>query len=267
MFWCLMEWNCQQTPSGSENQSYQTWFDKQNKDFPFFSSVSKAYAFRQKMADMKELKLTPMWCSEVGIAVYSHRTCWSCRLSQTWEPPQPAADTHLCLASSFLHPPFPWIPRFPHFPPPSGSGWRESWETKGDSPISPSPCRFGSGLVSCRCQSAIWWPLPADSCKATRVRATRTKWCWEERSANTINHPQVLNFKNQLEESPFQVIEDLTSQMRKVKKMRPLAYFSTVPASCWRGVKIAPVQKWRGGKKKKTADCWICKTATRVTSR
>lgn len=38
MFWCLMEWNCQQTPSGSENQSnYQTWFDKQNKDFPFFS--------------------------------------------------------------------------------------------------------------------------------------------------------------------------------------------------------------------------------------
>lgn len=142
---------------GSEIQSNnQTWFDKQNKDFPFFSSVSKAYTFRQKMADVKELKLIPIWCSEVGIAIYPHHTCWSCGLSQTWEPPQPAADTHLCLTCSFLHPPFPRIPplevppvwvthklRFPHFLPPSGSGWRESWETKGDSPISPSPCRFG----------------------------------------------------------------------------------------------------------------------------
>lgn len=227
---------------------------------------------------MKELKLIPIWCSEVGITIYPRHTCWSCRLSQTWEPPQPAADTHLCLTCSFLHPPFPLIPppedpmlcvthklRFPHLLPPSGSGWRESWETKGDSPISPSPCRFGWGLVSCRCQSAIWSPLLADSCKATRVRATRTKWCWEERSATTINHPQVFNFKNQLEESPFQAIEDLTSQMRKVK-MRPLAYFSTAHVSCLRGVKIALCREVEG-EKKKTADCWICKTATRVTSR
>lgn len=154
---------------------------------------------------------------------------------------------------------------FPHLLPPSGSGWRESWETKGDSPISPSPCRFGWGLVSCRCQSAIWSPLLADSCKATRVRATRTKWCWEERSAKTINHPQVFNFKNQLEESPFQVIEHLTSQMTKVK-MRPLACFSTAHVSCLRGVKIA-LCRGVEREKKKTADCWICKTATRVTSR
>lgn len=62
------------------------------------------------MADMKELKLIPIWCSEVGITIYPHHTCWSCRLSQTWEPPQPAADTHLCLTCSFLHPPFPLIP-------------------------------------------------------------------------------------------------------------------------------------------------------------
>lgn len=47
----------------------------------------------------------------------------------------------------------------------------------------------------------------------------------EERSAKTINHPQVFNFKNQLEESPFQVIEDLTFQMRKVKMCPPHLFF------------------------------------------
>lgn len=121
-------------------------------------------------------------------------------------------------------------PHFQYFLPPYSSGWRESWETKANSPISPSPCRFGWGLVSSRCQSAIWSPPPADSCKATHVRAIRTKWCWEERLSVGQQKPLIthkfLTLKNQQEESPFEVIDDLTLQMRKVKTSASPRLFS-----------------------------------------
>ena len=69
--------------------------------------------------------------------------------------------------------------------------WMEG--DQGDSPISPSPCRFGWGLVSSRCQSAKWSPPPADSCKATHVHATRTKWCWEETLSVEQQKPLLTN--------------------------------------------------------------------------
>ncbi len=53
--------------------------------------------------------------------------------------------------------------------------------------ISPSPCQFGRGWASSRCQSAIWSPLLADSCKATHVRVTRTRWCCEGRGTERVS--------------------------------------------------------------------------------
>lgn len=53
--------------------------------------------------------------------------------------------------------------------------------------ISPSPCQFGRGWASSHCRSAIWSPLLADSCKATHVRVTRTRWCCEDRGALRVS--------------------------------------------------------------------------------
>lgn len=53
--------------------------------------------------------------------------------------------------------------------------------------ISPSPCRFGRGWASSHCRSAIWSPPLADSCKATHVRVTHTRWCWEDRKMERVS--------------------------------------------------------------------------------
>lgn len=65
---------------------------------------------------------------------------------------------------------------------------RELWQiTKKNLQISPSPCRFGRGWASSRCRSAIWSPLLADSCKATHVHVTRTRWCCEDRRTRVVS--------------------------------------------------------------------------------
>lgn len=141
--------------------------------------------------------------------------------------------------------------------------------------ISLFPCQFGQGWASSHCQSAIWSPLRADSCKATHVRVTHTRWCCEDRGTERVSVLDCLvertipiSSKHTYQGShPPVCLSSASSLMQKLKKQHILttAYaklaYNTVPVQIFILLLHVKFDKLKNsslpGVREKKNKCWL----------